>query len=71
MDSRESRSGDQPIEATIDVLSKAAMTPLSRPACDTCGGEGEVLINPGYPDPQMEAYVECDVCRGTGEGPWR
>ncbi len=40
--------------------------------CPNCKGEGEIMHNPGYPDPQTETWDRCDRCSGTGKIPdWK
>lgn len=34
--------------------------------CSRCHGEGEIPVNPGYPDPQTETTATCPNCSGTG-----
>jgi DnaJ-class molecular chaperone len=36
-------------------------------ACPRCHGDGEVVANPGWSDPQTEIDVPCPDCNGTGE----
>lgn len=34
--------------------------------CMRCHGDGEVSVNPGWPDPQCEDSVRCERCGGSG-----
>lgn len=34
--------------------------------CPRCHGDGQIAVNPGYPDPQTETDALCPECGGTG-----
>ena len=34
--------------------------------CERCHGDGEIKVNPGYPDPQCEIEATCPDCHGEG-----
>jgi DnaJ-class molecular chaperone len=49
------------------VISNPDLNLRKLDACPRCHGDGEIAINPGWPDPQCETSARCPDCGGTGE----
>lgn len=62
-------------ESRLDALTEASdrirkerQEHPSLDPCSRCDGEGEIVFNPSWPDPQTEDYATCPECGGSGVG---
>lgn len=53
------------MKETETTLESQTLPQEERP-CELCHGEGEVMSNPGYPDPQGAVPERCPDCGGSG-----